>query len=47
MKRKKPSQLDLMKSVRKQKAPAVKVERPVKGGGYKRHNKHKKKLDNE
>jgi len=47
MKRKKPSQLDLIKSVRKPIPPATKVERPNKGGGYKRHSKHKKKIDHE
>ena len=37
--KKKPTQLDLMKSVRKPIPPATKVERPEKGGGYRRQNK--------
>ncbi len=45
--KKKPSQLDLIKSVRKPIPPATKVERPVKGGGYKRRPKHKKQEDHE
>ncbi len=47
MKRKRPTQLELMKSVRKPIPPATMVERPVKGGGYKRRPKHKKEIDHE
>jgi hypothetical protein len=39
------SQLELIKSVRKPVPPATKVERPEKGGGYKRRPKHKKKIE--
>ena len=44
MKPKKPTQLDLIKSVRKPIVPATMVERPVKGGGYKRRPKHQKEI---
>jgi len=36
MKHKLPTQLQLLKSIRKPFAPAVKVERPTKGAGYRR-----------
>jgi hypothetical protein len=42
-----PSQLDLIKSVRKPRTRTTKVERPIKGGGYKRQSKHKKEIGHE
>jgi hypothetical protein len=45
MKTKTLSQMDAIKSIRKPIAPAVKVERPEKGGGYKRNKKHKKSYE--
>ena len=36
MKNKLPTQLEVLKSIRKPFAPAVKVERPNKGAGYRR-----------
>lgn len=42
-----PTQEELLKSIRKPGVPPTKVERPEKGGGYKRHKKHKKKHTDE
>ncbi len=47
MKRNRPTQAELIKSVRKPILPATMVERPVKGGGYKRRAKHQKEIDHE
>jgi len=44
MKNKLPTQLETLKSIRKPFAPAVKVERPVKGGGYRRPQGNWKKF---
>jgi hypothetical protein len=33
------SQMEVYRTIRKPFAPAVKIERPVKGRGYRRHNK--------
>jgi len=34
--------LEIYRSLRKPLPPKERVERPVKGGGYRRHAKHKK-----
>jgi len=45
--KKKKTQLDLLKEIRKPVPPPTRVERPDKGGGYKRRPKHKKNEDTE
>jgi len=43
-----PTQLEAYKSIRKPMAPAVKVERPTKGAGYRRpQGNWKKWIDND
>jgi hypothetical protein len=39
-----PSFLEAYKKLRKPLPPKGRVERPVKGGGYRRRTKHKKEL---
>jgi hypothetical protein len=39
------SQMDAIKSIRKPIPPFTKIERPMKGGGYRRHPKNKKDLE--
>lgn len=36
------STLEVYQSIRKPLPPLGKIERPVKGGGYRRRNKHRK-----
>lgn len=38
-------QMEAIKSIRKPVPPMTTVERPKKGGGYRRRDKHKKSLD--
>jgi len=40
-----PTQLETIKSIRKPMLPKTRVERPVKGGGYRRKQKHQKLYD--
>jgi hypothetical protein len=45
MKHKKPTQKELMDSIRKPVPPPTRIERPVKGGGYKRKEKFHKNYE--
>lgn len=41
------AQLETYKSIRKPSIPQGRIERPVKGGGYSRREKHKKNYETE